>query len=47
MGYEQLMPTIGGVEDRQCNGRTVIRDMLEERKLIGEQQEMIQGVEEF
>ena len=48
MGYEQLMPTKGGEQDRQCNGWSVVRDMLEERKLIGEQQEIIQAVvEEF
>jgi len=35
-----------GKEDRQCNRRTVlIRDMLEERKVIGEQQQKIEDRE--
>ena len=44
MDYEQLMPTKGGEQDRQCNGRNVLRYMLEERKLIGKQQQIIEGI---
>ena len=50
MGYEKLMPIKwrgkGGEIDRQGNGRTVLRDMLEERKVIEEQHQKREGVED-